>query len=124
MALVELLLAAYHLLGAVSSAQRYTVLSTLPLSLPPAYLLASNAVWALVFGLLGWGLWRLREWARRGTLAAVSAYVALGWLERLVWARSDYARTSVPFFLALHAAWLLLVWVALLRRRVRQNFSA
>jgi hypothetical protein len=121
---VVLILAAYNLLGAVSSGQRYTVLGALPLSLPAAYLIAAGAVWAVVFGALGAGLWRLREWARRGTLAAATAYVALNWVERLVFARSDYARDSAPYFLVLHAGWLLLVALILLRRQARQTFSA
>jgi hypothetical protein len=119
-----LILAAYNLLGAVASAQRYTVLNELPLSLPAAYLIAAAGVWAVAFGALAMGLWRLREWARRGTLAAAGLYVALGWVERLVLARSDYARESAPFFLALHALGLLLVAVILLRPEVRQRFSA
>ncbi len=119
-----LILAGYNLLGAVASVQRYTVLSSLPLSLPPACLLAAKAAWAVALGALAWGLWQQREWARRGTLAALTVYVAVGWAERLLLARSDYARVSLPFFLALHAAWLLLVWVTLLRRKVRQGFSA
>ena len=119
-----LILAGYNLLGAVSSGQRYTVLGPLPLSLPPALLLAAKAAWAVGLGALAWGLWRQRAWARRGALAALTVYVALGWTERLLFARSDYARVSQPFFLALHAAWLLFVWVTLLRRKVRQGFSA
>ena len=119
-----LILGAYNLLGAVSSAQRYTVLNTLPLSLPPAYLIAAGAVWAVVFGALTVGLWRLRDWARRGTLAAAALYVAVNWVERLAFARSDFARESVPFFVGLHAAWLVLVAWILLRRRARQSFTA
>jgi hypothetical protein len=122
--LVALGLSAFNLLGAVSAGQRYTVLSQLPLSLPAAYLLASSAVWAVVFGALAVGLWRLREWARRGMLAAATLYVAVGWAERLLFARSDYARESLPFLLMFQAAWLLLVWGILLRRGARQSFSA
>jgi hypothetical protein len=124
LALWVLVLAAYNLLGAVASAQRYTVLNTLPLSLPPAYLIAAGVVWAVVFGVLAVGLWRLRAWARWGTLAAATLYVALGAVERLVFARADYARESAPYFLALHAAWLAWVAWTLLRPRARRSFSA
>jgi hypothetical protein len=124
LALLVLLLSVFNLLGAISAAQRYTVLSQLPLSLPAAYLLLKSLVWAVVFAALAVGLWRLREWARRGTLAAASLYVALGWAERLLFAQSDYARTSLPFFLVFQSLWLLWVWVTLLRRSARQRFSA
>ena len=119
-----LILAAYNLLGAVASAQRYTVLSALPLSLPAAYLIAAGAAWAVVWGALAVGLWRLRAWARWGMLAAAALYVALGAVERLVFARADYARESAPYFLALHAAWLAWVAWTLLRPKARQSFTA
>lgn len=124
LALWVLILAAYNLLGAVASTQRYTVLSALPLSLPPAYLIAAGAGWSVVFGALAVGLWRLRAWARWGTLVAAALYVGLGVVERLVFARADYARESAPYFLALHTAWLLWVAWTLLRRKARRSFSA
>ena len=62
--------------GAVSGLGRYTWLSRLPLSLPPAYLVVANAAWAVAFGLLAVGLWRLKHWARLGTLAALLIAVA------------------------------------------------
>ena len=123
-ALAVLGLAAYNLLGALSAIQRYTVLSALPLSLPAAYLIASSAVWTVALGTLAVGLWRQKEWARRGTLLALALYVALGWVERLLLARSDYAAVSAPFVLVFQTAWLLLAWLALLRRSARQSFSA
>jgi hypothetical protein len=124
LAALVLILAAYNLLGAVTSWQRYTVLRELPLDLPAAYLLAAGAVWAGVWGALAAGLWRLRAWAWRGTLAAAVLYSALSWGERLAFARTDYARSSAPFFLALHAVWLLLVALTLLRTKARRSFSA
>jgi hypothetical protein len=124
LALAVLSLAAYNLLGAFAAGQRLALLAELPLDLPAAYLVASAAAWAAAFGSLGVGLWRLREWARRGTLVAAVLYVALSWVERLAFARTDYARASAPFFLALHAAWLLWVGLTLLRPRARRRFSA
>jgi hypothetical protein len=123
LALAVLSLAAFHLLGVVSGGQRYTFLSTLPLSLPPAYVVIGNAVWGTVFGVMAVGLWRLRHWGRVGTLIAFSLYVAHAWLERLLFARSDYARVTAPYALALDLLGLGLVWGVLLRRTVRQQFS-
>jgi hypothetical protein len=124
LALAVLLLAGFNLLGAVSGLRRYTMLAELPLSLPPAYLIASSAVWAVVFGLLAAGLWRLRDWARRGLLAAATVYLGLAWVERLFFGRSDYARETIPFHLALHALLLAIIWVTLLRPGVRRSFSS
>src|SRR5690348_10866051 len=101
-ALAFCVLAGYNLIGAVNAVQRYTVLRDLPLSVSPAYLLVSSAVWAVAFALFGGGLWRLREWARRGALPLLALYLAQGWFNRLVLAQSDYARTSAPYHLGLH----------------------
>jgi hypothetical protein len=110
-ALACLGLAAYNLVGVVSGVQRYTVLAALPLSVPPAYLLISSAVWGVGFALAGWGLWRRRRWARGLAFGALALYLAQGWFDRLVLARTDFARTSAPYHLALHLlALALLAW--------------
>jgi hypothetical protein len=116
-------LAGVNLLGVVTAIQRYTVLRTLPLSVSPAYLVFSSAVWTLVFGLLAVGLWRCKHWARLGAPLALTVYVAVVWVERLVLGRSDFVRETVPYYLALHLTGLVLVWGVLLRRKVRQAFS-
>jgi uncharacterized membrane protein (DUF2068 family) len=115
--------AAINLLGVISSVRRYTILSHLPLSLPAGALAASAAVWAVAFGLLAVGLWRLKQWARRGTLVAIPVYLAQIWVERLVFGQSDFLRVTIPFYAVLHVLTLALVWGILLRRPVRRAFS-
>jgi hypothetical protein len=116
-------LAAANLLGVVTGVQRYTVLRDLPLSVPPAYLILSSAVWAVVFGPLAFGLWRCKHWARLGAPLALALYLAVVWVERLVLGRSDFVRATVPYYLTLHLISLAFVSVTLLRRQVRQVFT-
>jgi hypothetical protein len=120
LALAIFALALFNLQGVISGVQRYTVLRALPLSVAPAYLLLSRALWALVFALCGWGLWRLRGWVQRGLPLALALYLAQGWFDRLVLARSDFARTSLPYHLVLQVlAWAVvaaLVWARPNRR--------
>jgi len=123
LALSVLFMGAVNALGFVSGVRHYTVLARLPLSLPPAVPLVSAAVWAAVFALLGWGLWRLRRWALWGTLAGVTVYVAQAWLERILFGRSDYLSTSAWFYIGWDAVLLLFVWGILLQPGVRQSFS-
>ena len=124
LALAYIALALFNLLGAVSGVQRYTVLRDLPLAVPPAYLIVSSAAWAMIFAVFGNGLWRLREWARRAAPLALALYLAQGWFDQLVLARSDYARLSFPFHLALHLAVLALVSGVLWWKGTRRAFSA
>ncbi len=123
LALLVLCIAAFNVLGLVSGVRRYTVLSRLPLSLPPAVPIISAAVWAAAFGLLAFGLWRLKRWARWGTLAAVTLYLAQFWLERLLFGQSDYIRITTWFYVGLDTVILVLVWASLWRPKVRQSFS-
>jgi hypothetical protein len=124
LALLVLSLASFNLLSLASGVRRYTVLRSLPLSLPPAVPIVSAAFWAVVFGLLGFGLWRLQRWARWGTLAAVPLYLAQIWAQLLLFSQSDYIRTTAWFYVTVEAATLLFVWGTLLRAKVRQSFSA
>ncbi len=123
LALALAALAAFNLLGAAGAIRRYTWLSELGLSLPPAYLVATRALAGLVFAPLAAGLWRRQPWARTGTLIALPVYVIIGWIERLGFMRSDYARVSSPYHAALHIVVLAFVGWALLRRPARAAFE-
>jgi len=123
LALIVLFIGALNVLGLASGVRQYTVLVSLPLSLPPAVPIVSDAVWAVVYGLLGWGLWRLRHWALWGTLAGVTLYLAQAWLEQVLFGRSDYLRTSAWFYVGWDAVLLVFVWGSLLRPGIRQSFS-
>jgi uncharacterized membrane protein YuzA (DUF378 family) len=123
LALLVLSIAAFNTLGLVSGITRYTLLSHLPLSLPPAVPIISSIFWAAAFGLLAYGLWRLKQWARRGTPLAVALYLAQFWFERLLFGQSDYIRMTIWFYVGLHAVILMLFWGSLLRPKVRQAFA-
>lgn len=115
--------AVFNLLGAVSGLQQYAFLSRLPLSVSPLYLVASEAVWAIVLASLAIGLWLLKGWARTGALIAMPLYFAQGWFNRFVFARSDYAQTPLGWALMWTMIWLGLVWGILWREKVRQSFQ-
>jgi len=100
LALALLGLAAYNALGAISGVTGYTFLRQLPLDVPAAYLIAGHAAWAGLWAVLAWGLWRAQRWARWSVLAAAVAYLAHGWINRLVWGHSDYAVKTAPWSLA------------------------
>jgi len=124
LALAVFCLAAFNLLGAVTGMQQYPLLRSLPLSVSPLYLIASRAVWAVAFSAAGAGLWRLRQWGRILTASACTLYAAQGWFDRLIFARSDFARVTVPWALGATTLSLALVWVILWRGRARRSFSS
>ena len=119
-----LALAAYNLAGAWSGWERRAFLESLPLAVPPLYLIASRTAWAAIFAGVSLGLWRLRTWGRLGALAALSLYLAQTWLDRLAFSRTDFARQSLPALACLSLAALAVVWGILLHPRWRRAFSA
>ena len=123
-ALLVFSMAVFNLVSVISVVQAYTVLAGLELALPPWVLAAASGFWTVVFGALAVGLWRLKQWARLGTMAAVAVYLAQIWAERLFFGRSDYARVSTPFYAVMHLVLLALVWGILWRGKVRRAFSA
>ena len=124
LALAVFCLAAFNLLGVVSGIQQFAFWRSLPLSVSPVYLILARAFWAATFSAAGVGLWRLRHWGWTLALAASSVYAAHGWFERLVLARSEFARVTLPWALGVTAVSLALVWGILWRAKVRRSFSA
>jgi hypothetical protein len=124
LALAVLCLAAFNLLGAVSGFQQYAFLRSLPLAVSPVYLITSRAGWAVAFGALAFGLWRLKQWGRVGTLAIFTLYVAQSWVDRWLFDRTDFARALAPYALGISLVALAVVWGILLHRKTRQSFSA
>lgn len=116
-------LAVFNLLGVIHGIQRYSFVNKLPIKVSPTYLIVSDTFWALVFGAIGFGLWRLRRWGRVGVLVALSLYVAQGWFNRLGLSRADYLQVTAPFALFISTVSLAIVWAVLLRRNIREVFS-
>ena len=123
LALLVLFISAFNALGLVSGLRRYTLLSRLALSLPPAVPIATSAVWAAVFAVLAVGLWWLKRWARWGTLTAITCYLAQFWIERLFFGQTDYLQVTIWFYIGFDLALLILFWGTLLRPKVRRAFS-
>ena len=123
LALLVLLMGVFNAFGLAEGVRRYTVLAGLPLRLSPAVIIVSAAFWAAAFGWLAWGLWRLKGWARWGTVAAVTLYLAQAWIQQLIFGQSDYLRTTAWFYAGLDAGLLVVVGVCLLRPGIRQSFS-
>jgi len=117
-------MAVFNLVSFIGVVQAYTVLAGLELALPPWLLAAASAIWTVLFGVITVDLWRLKPWARLGTPAALTVYLAQIWAERLFFGRSDYVRVSTPFYAVMHLVLLALVWGVLWRGKVRRAFSA
>lgn len=61
-------------------------------SLSMAALLVASLVWAAVFLVAGWGLWRRRGWARRLAMGVPAVYGAYSAGLVLAFTRNPYAR--------------------------------
>lgn len=113
---VTLLAALVFLLGliqwtrAVTLLLRRDFLAQFSLSIPLPYAIGSAVLWGALLGLAAFGLVRLAGWSRILTLVAVTALQAQTWLDRWLFARSDYAQTSIGFDLSVTMVILILTW--------------
>jgi hypothetical protein len=92
-----LILGAGYCLGALHAVLSYSLLKSLPLSVPAWYFPLSGAFWGIVWLVLGIGLLYGKEWSRRAALIAVPV-LFLTWLadDRLL-TRSAIALQSFAF---------------------------
>jgi hypothetical protein len=117
LALTALGLGAFNLLGLYTGLRNYSFLNQLPLDVPLAYLLACRAIWAVIWGVLAFGVGRRLAWARTAMLAGSALYLAHGWVNRLVWGRSDYLATTQPWAAAVGVLGVALAWGIVLSYR-------
>ena len=123
--IVTILAAVVFLLGLVQCIRAVTLFQQrnspveLELSIPLPYAILAASFWGTVLVAASAGLWQLRRWGAWLTLAAVTGSQAQGWFDRLVFARSDYARISAGFDAGVSAAVLLLTWGILAWQRRR-----
>ena len=110
-------LGAFNLLGGYTIIREYPYLSQLPLDVPLPYLVASRGLWGVIWLVLAVGVWRRSAWARAGMLAGSALYLGHGWLDRLVWGRSDYLAVTEPFAAVAGAVSVALAWWIVLRYR-------
>lgn len=123
--IVTILAAVVFLLGLVQCLRAVTLFQQrnfpveLELSIPLPYAILASSLWGLALLAAAAGLWRLRRWGAWLTLGAVTGSQAQAWFDRLVFARSDYARISMGFDAGVSAAVLLLTWGILAWQRRR-----
>jgi hypothetical protein len=98
-------------------------LPELPLTVPRWYPALTGGVWAAAAGGAGWGLLTGQRRAPAFARAAALAFLAWYWADRLLLARSDYARSTLAFSAGVtFIAAGLLFWV-LARPAVRSFFG-
>lgn len=108
---------------AVTLATRRPVLTGLGVSIPLTYAVVSAAVWGAVLLAACLGLWRMARWGRWLALASVTGSQAQMWLDRALFARSDYSRLSAGFALGATLAVLAVTWGLLWWPSVRKRFQ-
>lgn len=121
--IILLALSGFSALGALSAYQRWTFLNQQALTVPPGYLLAGDAVWAVAFGVAAVGLWRRERWARLGSPLALTLYIAHDWINRLWFNPSDYGQVTQPCAAVFHIVVLALAWGVLGRPGAQRYFA-
>jgi len=95
------LLGAGYFLQSGQALSRYSLYNRLPLSVPAWYLPLVGALWGGLWWVLGVGLWRRKEWARRIALIAIPLQVCSWLADWWLFSRSTIAIQSFGFDLVL-----------------------
>ncbi len=95
------LLGGGYFLQSGQALSRYLLQAGYPLSVPPWYLPLAGALWGGLWLVLGIGLWRRKEWARRFTLIVLPLQVCFWLADWWLFSRSAIAIQSFGFDLTL-----------------------
>ncbi|HJR80543.1 MAG TPA: hypothetical protein VJ821_10750 [Anaerolineales bacterium] len=88
-------------------------------SLSPLYLFLTGLGWVLAGGLLLWGTWSGKAWARWAFPLSISLWLVEYWLERLFF---QSARANLAFALIISTLLLLLTLIITFRRNTQIFF--
>ena len=115
--------AVFHAFGVWEAVRLWPMLQTLPLVVPPAYLVFKNLLWAGVGFLVGVGLWRGRCWGWVDAHYAAGAYAVWYWVDRLFLAPSSMIEVRWPFVLLVTLVGLTLAFGTLRSSAGRRYFA-
>ena len=102
---------------------RRSLLIELGVSLPLPYAILSAALWGGALLAAAIGLWRLHHWGRWLALVAVTGSQAQSWIDRLLFARSDYEQISAGFALGVTLILLAATWGVLWLPSIKKRFE-
>lgn len=95
----------------------------LPLTIPLWYLPLTGILWSMLGGATAGGLMRGTPWAPYLLRWGAMAYVTWYWLDRLLLARSDYARQTIPASAMATILCVVLIFSVLQRHSTRTFFQ-
>jgi hypothetical protein len=112
-----------YLTRLVSALQQWDYLSTLPLSVSPAYFLATGLIWSIFPLLVMWGVLARKRWALKAVAGFTGLYGLYYWMERWLVESNPLRITNWPFTLAATIILFILVFWILSRKAVKNYFG-
>lgn len=112
-----------YLTRLVSALQQWDYLSTLPLSVSPAYFLATGSIWSILPLPVTWGLLARKRWTLKAVAAFAGLYGLYYWIERWLVENNPLRTTNWPFALAATIILFILVFWILSRKAVINYFG-
>ena len=116
-------------LGIVNLARAWLALDgssferTLSLAMPLPYLGIGGLAWGIVFVVVSFGIWRVRPWARKALVAAITIYQLHIWINHFLFDSSVYSRQVWPFEAGISLVWVIVVWGFLFLPGIKRLYS-
>ncbi len=98
-------------------------LTSLPLTVSPAYFALTAIIWLALGAVLVWGLWRAKPWTPRAIKWAILAFFSVHWLDRIFLQVAGPQRTNWLFDLVLNFALAASVFALLALPKTRSYFG-
>ncbi len=121
--ILVLTITATQLLRALAALSAFTFLSEMLDQLLPAFFVLSGLTWGGLGIWLGGGLWRGAAWAPRAARWGLAAFIAFGWLDRLVLQARGPQTTNWAFQFIVTVLLLVIVFAALALPQVQAFFG-
>ena len=107
--LLVLMLSAWGAVRFLAALRWWDVLYEFEASLSPLYLVITGAGWLAVGGVLLYGIWNVKTWARLAVFTSFLIWLIEYWSERVFFQSS---RANLPFALTCSLVIIVIVWIA------------
>jgi hypothetical protein len=123
LALLVLYISVANIAFGVQALTQWFYLSTLPVRMPLAWLIAGKLAWGIAWSVIAWGVWRLAAWGRKAALAGIVLYQLHIWINHVLFDTSDHAQQMWPFAAGLSLVTIGLLWGFMFVPAVRRLYE-
>ena len=102
---------------------QWDILTSLPLTVSPLYLIGDGLVWTLSAGFLSWSLWSGKSWSRSWGVIISLVYAVVFWIDTIFLAEPGTTQSRWPINLLFSLTGLSAIFLILNLKQCRAYFN-